>query len=527
MFGTGLFGSTPYGTADGADLSVISPFEEYLANPDARRQYLLDAEFWDPGAGALVPIGYGAGQGFETRFFRPFLVDAVQFETRLFGSISRIQPAESPTTGDIGIDISAALDDGLCDYFVDGRDLAVKLGFDGFTFGQHQPVFVGTAEFARWDLRRYSIALRDASSKVDRLLQTNRYAGTGGLEGGDDIKGVVKPKWYGACFNVPGRMVDRANLVVDFHDGEMDSIDVLYDKAEEWPIDSDVADETALYAWTPVSGHAITCNAIGKARLGSVPLGSVTADGTGDATGGYVDTAADIARRILQAQGGLADSALDVAAFSQLAIDQPARVGVFIADEARMMDVVRQVLGSIFGWATFTRTGLISVGRFEIATPVDEITEADIVSIQALAPELPSWRRSLGYRRSWLKQDADAVSVAATAARKDFVGQEFRRAPWEDATILVPHPLAEDVSIDTLLVDEADAQDEADRQGALCGPLRPPYQVVLKDKQFRRRLGETVTLTHPRFGLSGGRDCVIVRLGENTTTQRTTLELWG
>ena len=44
---------------------------------------------------------------------------------------------------------------------------------------------------------------------------------------------------------------------------------------------------------------------------------------------------------------------------------------------------------------------------------------------------------------------------------------------------------------------------------------------------WERSAGQTVTLTHHRFGLSGGRDFAIVRLREDTTTERTLLELVG
>lgn len=527
MFAAAPFARAPWAAPSGPDESVLPVFTDLLENEDLLRRFILKARLWDLDAGELVDVGYGAGEGFETRFFRPFLVDALQFESRLWSSLTQMEPAGVPTVGEIGIAIADGEDDALCGYGVDGRDIEVDMGGYGFTLNQYHPVFVGTAEFSRWDLTRFSIAARDVSSKVDKLLQTERYAGTGGLEGGDDIKGRVKPRWYGPRWNVPGVMVDRLNLIVQFAAHEMNDIADVFDRAEPYTIDSDVADEAALYASTPATSHAVTCKAIGCAKLGSEPLGACTADGEGyvSAAYGYVDTAPDIAKVMFIDQGGLPETSIDLAAFAALAVAQPARVGIFVGDEMQLMDAARAVLRSIFAVPTFTRTGFVTCSRFELDTPVDEITESEIIDIRALAPEPASWRRSIGYRRAELVQTGTEVSAAATDARKDFVSQEYRRATWEDAAILDDHPLAQDVTIDTLLADESDAQDEADRQGALLGPLVRPYEVIVRSKQFRLRAGQTVTLSYPRFGLDAGKDAIIVTLGENTTTQQTRLML--
>jgi len=535
MFGTGPFATTPFATEPGADLSVLPPFLDLLANPDADRFLRLDVEPWSPAAGAVVQMGYGSGNDSPLRAFGPYLIDALNYETRIFDSLSGVARSGSPTVGDITLAFGDGRNDHLCRYRLGGRRVRVLMGGANYTDAQYQEIFVGTARHSSWTPQKFSIALRDPSELVAGLVQTNRYAGTGGLEGAADLKGKVKPKAWGPFWNAPGEMVDRTALIGQIHDGSMDSITDIFDRAVALVPDGDEVDEAALRAWvpTPFSAKYRTCLALGLYRLADAPAGLVTVNGTGDDTGGYVDTAAGIARRIFQAQGGLADSALELSAFAQLDTDQPARVGIFVNSEAQLLDVVDLVLASIFGWRNWTRTGLITVGRLEFGTPAAEIGASDVddifdvAQISTEAPELPARSISLGYRRVWARQGPEEVASLAADAQKEFVKEEFRRATWTGPLVAGENALDEEQIVDTLLADEADAQDEADRRGALLGSLSLRYALVVKGHQFRLRPGQTVTLKHHRFGLSAGQDFIILRLGENTTTRRTALGLWG
>ena len=108
-----------------------------------------------------------------------------------------------------------------------------------------------------------------------------RYAGSNvlpdGLEGtSTDLKGKVKPRTFGAVFNVPPPLANTAKLTYEV--GPCQSISSVYDRGLALTPGADFATSALLQAASPAVSTYITCLAEGYFRLGSTPAGQITAD---------------------------------------------------------------------------------------------------------------------------------------------------------------------------------------------------------------------------------------------------------
>ena len=116
--------------------------------------------------------------------------------------------------------------------------------------------------------------------------------------------------------------------------------------------------------------------------------------------------------------------------------------------------------------------------------------------------------------------------MPATQARKELVALKVRLVSSVDATVATTHARARDFELTSPLDEEADAQALSDAILAFFGATRHKYVVQVAGMQFQRLLGETVNLVYSRFGLSGGKDGVVLAVAENTDAKSTNLTIF-
>jgi len=111
---------------------------------------------------------------------------------------------------------------------------------------------------------------------------------------------------------------------------------------------------------------------------------------------------------------------------------------------------------------------------------------------------------------------------------KRWIAQEYRTVLSTDTSVLVAHPLSPVITINTLLVEPAAAQAEADRLLALYKPRRDTLQVQVKTSvlPFLAK-GKQVLIRRPRYGYDAGR--LMRCIGSTVDRQQgvLTLTLWG
>ena len=454
--------------------------------------------------------------------FPPRLVDGILIERSLPLSPGR----ESRSALTIG-EITLANEDGAFDSLlrslaVDGRALEIRIGTIGGTYDALKILHIGTASSMRSNGDgEIKLFISDALGDVDRPIQKNLYLGTGGLEGGDDLKDKSKPLIYGRVRNAPAVLVDPTKKIYQIHDGAIYRVQAVYDGGAPLTFQEDVSD--IMNAPDPAWGYYITNLEGGYIRLGQ-SFSNVTVDVTGDYA--YGSTSLNLGRtawRVLHERLNIVDAKLDANAFAILRAGfNDITSGIFIGTEPiKGTDFLNALfVGAGCWWGTDLK-GRITVGRIEAPSDkaVTRIDARHIVDIEELP--LPAeidpaiWRVRVGYEKNWSVQTTD-IPEGNSDELKAFLQQEYRYATASNDQIPIIYKNAQELTINSPFFTKAGAQAEADRLLALWGKKRYLYRITLGIMGIFLKLGQTINVTDHRFGLDVGRNALIIGQQINT-----------
>jgi len=409
-------------------------------------------------------------------------------------------------------------------YALDGREVEVRHGRVGDRYADWFVAFKGVAADAHVDEAALTVPLQDYSFRLEAPLNANRYGGTGGADGGEDLAGKRKPRAFGFVENVAPPLVTPTSLIYQVNDGPVGAISAVYVRGMALTPGSNHASYAALAAATVSSGTFHTCLAEGFFRLNFVLEGEVTADVEGDASGaGYVETRAGIVKRIVELATDIATDAtgLYLPAFTAFEAADSAAVGWWADhnDGSSVADAIAQVIGAA-AWAGFRRDGRFEAMRFSLPSgaPVWRFDKTLVRDIRrerlpsGLTP--PPWRWRVPWGRNWtvISDPAGAVSEA----RRAFLAEEVRYAGAEAAAIKVDHPLALERTIGgAAYAEAAAAQAEADRLLALHRRSAAIYRMTFDLRPLVLNVGDVIEATYPRWDLAEGRLLRIVEIGED------------
>lgn len=399
------------------------------------------------------------------------------------------------------INSDGGLDTLTNDYAIDGRPARILIGRVTDALSAYGLYFSGVVSSAVIGTAELRLKLSDGQAKLAPLVNQTTYLGTGGLEGGADLKGKPKPKGYGHVFGISPPLVDTANLIYQVNDGAISDVPYVYDRG--------VALTKVVGA--PAAGQYQVNTAAGTFKLGAQPAGQITCHALLDASlSGYINRASDIVLRILVQQAGLTSSEIEPASFVQLNTDAPAEVGSWAGTDGRTIaDMVDELLRGVGAFGGFNRQGAFSVSVLAAAsgTPRATFTEEDIIDITReplpAAVEPVAWRTSVGYQKNYTVQTdlASAVPVAQVV----FASQPVRTSKSEDPAIKSRHLLAREYADDAgVYAQSADSDAEALRRFALWSTGRKLFRTKLRPAALTRDLGQVVQLEHSRHGLSLG-----------------------
>ena len=516
------------------------------------RIYLVHITVYDPALPGEKVLRYCSGRGFVTgtdaakrpagvaahvaytpRIKQPANLRRDCFAQGTTGGRSSVGYGEMVLTNNDG-----ALD-GYLDYGLDGRAIEIIVGdMAPWQLPTFTTVLKGTMEQPRVTNGEVAIRIRDRLAEFDKPLQPSKYAGSNslpnGLEGvAGDIKGQPKPLAYGKVFNAPAPCCNTSRLI--YQVGVCNSVDAGYDRAVALTKGADYTSQTDMETNAPVAGAFRAWPAGGHVRLGSSPAGQITFDLTQGAAAGN-RTAAQLMQLIATGQAGIASG--DVVAADVTALDtaNSAECGLWAGEEMTCADAMDALANSVGAWWGFDRLGRLRMQRLELpgGTPVIELTAAEIVKLDRVETAdqgrgVPAWRVNLGYKRFYATQDSD-LDAAVSAARRAEVRQEYRRTVAEDSSVKTAHLLAQELSIDTQLIDAAAAGTEAARRLDIFKARRDRFELraaISTAMAAALDLGVVVKVTHPRYGLAAGKLLRVLGLQTNLRTNLVDLTLWG
>jgi hypothetical protein len=155
----------------------------------------------------------------------------------------------------------------------------------------------------------------------------------------------------------------------------------------------------------------------------------------------------------------------------------------------------------------------------------------------------PPHRVTVQYRKNYAVQ-TNGLAADTSESLKPQLAREFREAISDDAAILTRHPTSRPIVLDSCFVEEADAQDEADRVLAFLGDEPRWWQAVVQittDTQdgaaltanaqtlATLELNDIYEQVHSRYGLGAGRRLRVMGLQPRTEGLISTITatLWG
>lgn len=455
----------------------------------------------------------GSGDSPAKTLYEARIVEPISFERSMF-SAGKIGGLSTTNFGTLVLgNIDGGLD-AMAGYAFDGRAVIIKIGSDTDAYSDFTTIFTGTADSIEFDDALIAVRLKDKQLLFETPVQGTLYAGSGGTEGGDDLKGKPKPLTFGKVNNITPVRVDVANAIYQVHDGQIEAINAVYDNG----VLVDAADYT----------NDLTN---GRFTLDSVSTGTITADVQGaKPSGSYKSTADQIIRLLVTTYGGLADPGdLDTASFTALNTANSNVVGIYVSSATTMQAVLDAIANSVGAFYGFKRDGDFQVGRVEApAVSADAaFTAIEIIELQRLATAIPPYRTVVDHTLNFTVQTSSTISTSTTAARRTFIENKYRNETNTAAGVQTIHPEAPTLAVTTLLTTAANAATEAARLQTLFGADRDFYKVKLKTQPFTLELNDTVEITFARYNLTSGKKFRVISLIEDAANNEIDLELWG
>ena len=323
------------------------------------------------------------------------------------------------------------------------------------------------------------------------------------------------------------------NLIYQVHDGATKSI-IPYDGLNALSLDTTFGtggDSTNVMAWTQSLGKYVTDLSRGVFRLGGAPGKTLTCDVEGENAGASVtfpQTCSDIVKHILLTYSGRASGDLDAASFTQLGTDSTAPLSYYTGTaQLTIAQVMTELLDSVGGYYYLGRDGKVVVGQMRWRTPAATLSYSagQIASIARVRGPAPVWLVKCGYKRMWTVMRSTDFAGAVTQAVRDERGREWRFAGSADSAHLSLHALAEALTRFSHFDSSSDASAEAARQQAMHELHDRVFNIDARNVQFQIDPGDTITVTHPRYGFGSGRDCFVVGVTENSNGRATQLQV--
>jgi hypothetical protein len=434
---------------------------------------------------------------------------------------------------------------------VDGRRIVIRTGdrlADGRPSGNiddYPVTFQGRIETARFPGDSVELAVLSRQTAIAEALVTDvRFDGTAtsggaGVGGNAELAGKPLPTLVGTAFNfLPpyGNAFDYVLCVSRGWPGHSAAINAVRDAGVALTAGTARATLALLLAASPASGEYDWYSGDDGTwiKLGAKPAGAVKVD----ATEGGGRTVARVAEFLLS----LSPEVSTVNGGPLMDSRAPWPAGRWIGPEDTALGVaLEDALRGVGSWTDDLSGGGVTLRFWDAPqAPVAAIAEWEVLddNIELLSSNdagggSPIRELLVGYRRNYSPDDAGTLDSAVDTDVASLLGQEWSIETAADPDVLAANPLAQTLRLDTALATAEGAAAIAAHHLDLRKSGIDIYRAPLPTSRVGVDIGQTITLTARRFGLSdvpGGAVCGV--LGRDTTGRRvedisqTDLILW-
>jgi hypothetical protein len=373
------------------------------------------------------------------------------------------------------------------------------------------------------------LALNDLTERLATPLQPTLYQGTGGQEGGAELKGRPKPVTLGQVFNIAPVFLGNIDLgagilpTYQSHWRAVEGHDAIRIRG---------VSQVIIPSGAPTVGQARGFPALGMFQLGGAPDGDVTADLRGDNAPIYCNSTGTILRRMLESLGGAFGlTEFDEDAWGFAEVDLPGVVGFYQGATAiSTLMAVEDVLGGSGAILSGSRAG-----KLRLADPLAtdsaqfDLPSACILSCEPLA--LPASLRPLprAIAVRWQRNHSPLANIAGAVAAADRqrLVQEGSFARAESALITSRVAQQREMTFKAAYWNESEALARANKWRALLEAAPRMVRVVTDRLLGQVEIGHIGRITYPAFGFDNGFTGVVVGWRESLSARRLEITLWG
>lgn len=497
-------------TAPSDVISTLS-FSDWLESDTAHRCVLVEAA---PKVGGVSTNRYLSSKAYATSkyetpastHYEALLTGGIKVTERL--SIDGINSGSAGMSfGDIEIhNFNGELDSWLNDVWTN-TPVKVYVGDVTWPRSKFQKVFDGLASDLDSKSRNLlNIKVRD---KLDRL---NNPAYEVKLGGTTVNKDKVPPLSLGEIHNMTPLLTDPATHTYRIHPTTIEDIIEVRDNGIPVSITKNTPD--------------------GTFSLLAHPSGTITASVQGDKTGGiYVNDIANIVLRLVRLYGRteyrFLDSEIDYANFNAFGAANTMPVGAPVDGHSNILQICQNFLSSIGAQLTVSRVGMLQIKKvdFTLASTFS-ITPEDMLEkrLEIAARSTVIAADKVGFCRNWTVQSD--LQTGIVEEHKAMYAEEWLTETAIDTNVANTYKLnTEPQQRDTMLLRRTDATAEANRRLNILKVPRTTYRFDGLPRMLQLTVGQNVTLTHPRFGLSAGVVGVVTSLSPDWGTCRVQVEV--
>lgn len=423
-----------------------------------------------------------------------------------------------------------------------------------------------------------NLKVRNKLERLNAPITENKIGTYGTWAGGQTNQDTIKPLVFGECFNITPVLVDPSTLEYLVCDGAIERIIEIRDNGV--PIYCNQVNATSI-----IPGTTYTINTVGTTNFVSIgassntvgvtflatgvgtgtgtvtTVGGVTPDlangkfkllspasgtitctvqgiktnynwTTGSTTTSYTNTITNLISTIVTQYGKASTrftyQDLDSTNFTLFDTNNNTQeFGIYVTGGETVIDVCQKLASSLGSEISMNSVGKLQLLKFGVAYGTSsQITQDDIMyNSLVISNRLPIKAAvKLGYAKNWTVQTG--LMTAIPDQHKENFATEWLTTTSTNSSVQSIHKLDADPNQkDTYLISTGDASPEATRLIDYYSTQRTVFKFTAKSKHLSLTLGQPVTLTHPRFGLSGGKSGQVISLSPDWLSGKVEVEV--
>lgn len=387
--------------------------------------------------------------------------------------------------GDIELDnTTGALDSWLSDVWAN-RAVNMYVGDARWIRSDFRLVFSGlVADVGARSREVLNIKIRDKLQQLNTAVSETKLAGTSANSD------RLLPLTFGEVCNIEPLLIDKALLKYQWHAGACERLIEVRDFG------------------VPVSATADLTT--GTFTLNQSPAGTITCSVQGaKPSGTYSNKVGTLVQYIATTYGTtpLAGTDIDTTNFTAFNTANTQSVGLYLSDRDNVLAVCQQLAASVGAQVSMSATGKLRLLKIALPAPGagTAVGEKNMAERTLEPVDRPAVRAAvkLGYCKNWTTQQNLQTGIPPEHA--DLFGQEWRTATARDGTVATTYKLTQEPDQeDTLLLVGTEATAEATRRLTLWKTPRTVYRYTGMPELLLEELGGYQTITHSRYGMSGG-----------------------